>query len=424
MAKTKLDEAWSKLFEKYNILDAVEKSGNFIITAKQIKEFREPRLMTKFDHSENLPDIFKKKKLSIMPISRNDFIISNHEMFGELKEINSEITKIEFPSYIQSIIPNKITSEAIALNCAYLTGMLADFLNDSYIVPTVSGRMASSKFTFKIFNNQKKCFDDISVDNSQIEIDGAYEGINYLSLFEAKRNINTDFLIRQLYYPYRLWISKMSKPVKVVYFIYSNDVFSFFEYQFDDSNKYNSLKLVKQKNYSLEDTAISMKDILDIHKKVKIVSEPKVPFPQADSFKRIINLCELIEDKEMTAAEITNKYEFDPRQTSYYTRACMYLGLIEKSDNNTYRLSTLGKEIFKKKYVQRQLDIVELILSHKVFNLCFFELINSGHSLERKTVVNYMKKCDLYHIESEVTYGRRASTIISWIEWIISIVQE
>ena len=82
MAESLLNTAWEQLFEKYSILDVVREHGNFIITAKQIKEFREPRLMTKFDHSENLPEIFKKNDLSIMPISRNDFIISNHQMFS------------------------------------------------------------------------------------------------------------------------------------------------------------------------------------------------------------------------------------------------------------------------------------------------------------------------------------------------------
>ena len=274
MAESYLNTAWNQLFEKYRILDVVREHGNYIITAKQIKEFREPRLMTKFDHSENLPEIFKENKLSIMPISRNDFIISNHQMFSELKEINQDIIKVEFPNYIQSIVPAKITSEAIALNCAYLTGMLEDFLEDEQIVPTVSGRMASSKFSFEILNTSTKNYDEILVENSQIEIDGAYEGINYLSLVEAKRNINTDFLIRQLYYPYRLWTSKVDKKVKVIYFVYSNDIFSFFEYQFDDSNKYNSLRLIKQKNYSLEDIAIKFKDITDISDKIKYVDEP------------------------------------------------------------------------------------------------------------------------------------------------------
>ena len=64
----------------------------------------------------------------------------------------------------------------------------------------------------------------LSVSNSQIEIDAAYEGINYLSLFEAKRDLSDDFLVRQLYYPFRVWSSRVTKPVKPVFLIFSNGI--------------------------------------------------------------------------------------------------------------------------------------------------------------------------------------------------------
>ena len=53
------NEAWEKLIEKYNIIDKIKKDGAFYITAKQIGEFKEPRLMAKWDSSEALPKVFK-----------------------------------------------------------------------------------------------------------------------------------------------------------------------------------------------------------------------------------------------------------------------------------------------------------------------------------------------------------------------------
>jgi len=64
------DSKWESLFEKYGILKKVKKKGVFKITSKVINEQRESRLMTKFDHEDHLPEIFKKNKLSILPISR------------------------------------------------------------------------------------------------------------------------------------------------------------------------------------------------------------------------------------------------------------------------------------------------------------------------------------------------------------------
>ena len=49
-------------FEKHGILEKIEKHGVFEITSSQINKFREARLMTKFDHRKNLPEIFKKHK--------------------------------------------------------------------------------------------------------------------------------------------------------------------------------------------------------------------------------------------------------------------------------------------------------------------------------------------------------------------------
>ena len=48
--KTKNDVEWEKIFERYDILSHIYNEGAFLISADQIKEYREPRLMVKFDH--------------------------------------------------------------------------------------------------------------------------------------------------------------------------------------------------------------------------------------------------------------------------------------------------------------------------------------------------------------------------------------
>ena len=79
--KTKNDIEWERLFRRYDILNEVEYEGEFVITAEQIKEYREPRLMAKFDHSINLPKIFARNRLSILPISRREYLISHAEAY-------------------------------------------------------------------------------------------------------------------------------------------------------------------------------------------------------------------------------------------------------------------------------------------------------------------------------------------------------
>ena len=192
------DVAWEQLFNKYDILNHIENDGFFIISANQIKEYREPRLMAKFDHTINLPSIFSENQLAILPVSRGEYVISHLDAYHKFETDSTLIIKASLPAHIQSLDSGKIPSEAIALNCAFASGIITDFMEDSAISATVSGRMGSGAFSFNICDTKNGIIRQIDVNNSQIEIDAAYEGIASLALLEAKRDLSEDFLIRQL----------------------------------------------------------------------------------------------------------------------------------------------------------------------------------------------------------------------------------
>ncbi len=422
-------EAWQLLFEKYNILEEINNNGYFKITAKQINEYREARLMTKFDNSANLPELFKDNKLAILPITSNSYMIAKFQTYQEFEKTeDEEIIKINFPEYIQSLDYNNITSEALAINCAYITQILENFLDEEALVPTINGKMGSGNFEFKINKNEgKNEYVNVTVQNSRIEIDGGFEGVNSLALIEAKNVISDDFMVRQLYYPYRLWKSKINKPVRPIYMVYSNGIFNVYEYKFENDEDYSSIKLVKSKKYSIEDTDIEIADIENIFNNIKsYTKEPRIAFPQADSFERVINLCELLSEEPKSKNEITENYAFDERQTNYYTDAGRYLGLIskERKDRNIiFDLTDTGRKILKLRYKQRQLEYVKLILKHKVFYdylKLYFERAEKPSIID---TVDIMKNCNLYNIKSESTYKRRSSTIRGWIEWIIELTR-
>ena len=112
--------------------------------------------------------------------------------------------------------------------------------------------------------------------------------------------LHEDFHIRQLYYPYRLWESKVDKPVRLIFSIYTNKIFRLMEYRFKEKENYSSIELVRTKNYSLEDTSITLDEIKDVYDSIKdteVISdnmnvEDSVPFIQADNFERIVSLLE------------------------------------------------------------------------------------------------------------------------------------
>ena len=435
--KRKIDITWTKLNDKHHILDAIKDKGYFIISAKQIGEFQEARLAVKFDHSDARPELFVKNNLSILPITRGDYYISHINAYHNFESDTSKITYLTPPEHIKSLDVTSINSESKALNMAYISGILADFLEDENLLPTVSGRMSSESFAFYANVVGEAVTDEdsaVTVENSQIEIDAAYEGVKSLALMEAKRDLTDNFLIRQLYYPFRTWHQKMAKkPVRPVFLIYSNSIFYLYEYRFNDLQHYNSLELVKHKRYCLEDTHISVEDVQKILKKLRFNKEPKIQFPQANSFERVINICELLYINDVEKNFITEEYSFDARQSSYYLDAAMYLGLVEKSEikdgHDFYTLTKIGKSLFYMSYKQRQLKLIEIILSYKSFNLVYKASCKAKERLSDNDIVKLIKKAGVINPQtgtpySDATYKRRSGTVRAWIRWIEGLIAD
>ncbi|OYT12887.1 MAG: transcriptional regulator, partial [Bacteroidetes bacterium 4572_114] len=156
--------------------------------------------------------------------------------------------------------------------------------------------------------------------------------------------------------------------------------------------------------------------------------EPSIPFPQSDSFERVINLCELLNENSLLNREdLTDNYDFNVRQTNYYTDAGRYLGLIDKSRENgevSYFLSEKGQNLFGLSIIERQLKLIELILSHFVFNKVLKLYFKKAEAPNSHEIVQLMKESNLYNINSDITFYRRSSTILSWINWVLEQVEE
>ncbi|MCM3033671.1 type II restriction enzyme [Niallia sp. MER 6] len=421
------DRAWETLFDRYEILNEVNEKGFYEISAKAIKEEREPRLMAKFDHSSNLPQPFKKNGLSILPISRSSYVIGEFDVYKKVT-YNQKLKpiQVDFPSNLTTIEPTNLYSESATLHCASATGMI-DYILGEDAVQTISGRMSSKHFDFNI-KTRSGIERNVSIKNAQVEIDGGYESDSSFMIVEAKKESVDDFLVRQLYYPFRLWQEQTYKNVKPVFFTHSNDIFSFFIYEFTNPNNYNSLKLIEQKDFVISHEEIELEDILEVLDKTKTIKEPEIPFPQADSFPRIIDLLGLLMENDLTKEYITINYDFDERQTNYYTTAAMYLGLIDRVEQRngakrivTFRLSNKGKVIMRYPLKQKYIALASCIIEHEAFKRVLIEYLQCGHPPEREKVVEIMLECELFNVGSESTYFRRASTVTRWVDWILDL---
>jgi len=433
MAQTKNDMAWKKLFEKYDILKEIEKNNVFHISSSQINEFREARLMTKFDNSDNLPKIFKENSLAILPDSRGTYIIGRFKAYQNLQVKDMKPIPMKLPNYIQSVDVDNITSEAVALNVAYASGMIDyiignDTAKDGPSYLTISGRLGSGDIDFRIRTKGPKRVNDffhVHVQNSQIEIDGSYETKDAIALIEAKNKLPKDFLIRQLYYPYRYYKNlAIDKKVIPIFFTYADDIFNFYIYQFENSEEYTSIKKVSQYSFILNRSLdIELEDVIVLAKNSPMIKETEeLKFPQANNFLRILDMLDYLEEPK-SKEDLAKEYEFNERQSDYYANALIYLGLAKKDQQAKFVLNEEGNYIKSLGNTnERNTIIMEKILSKKIFALAFERYLEKNKHFDRKYVVELILKY-VPTVNSLDTAKRRSSTVKAWLDWMFSMIE-
>ena len=424
------NDAWKLIIDKYNIIDKISKEGVFHIKANQIKEFKEPRLMAKWDSKESLPAALKENKINILPDSRGTYVLGDFILYQELPELDEKVTQmthVDLPE-LESLDINNINSEANAINVLVLSKILDDFLETDENLATFNGRMGTGEFEFNVdtYRNTKR---EIKVKNAQCEIDGGFENSDSVVIMEAKNVVHEDFHIRQLYYPYRLWKNRVKKPIRLVFSVYSNMIFRLFEYRFKDINDYSSIELVKTKNYSLQDTTITIDDLCAVRKDVVITtddneinkSKEAPPFIQANSMERVISLLENMYHNPMTESQIAQLMDFEERQSGYYYNAGKYLGLFDKmrDDGQVFvNLTKLGERIVEMNYKERQLHLVGLILQHQLFADMFDHTIKNGEIPDTKII---QAKMEELNVCGRSLIVRRSSSVYGWLKWIFNL---
>ena len=165
---------------------------------------------------------------------------------------------------------------------------------------------------------------------------------------------------------------------------------------------------------------LQYEDILNVYNSTTLINEPRIPFPQADDFNKVINICEELYVGVKNKYILIDNFDLNNRQYNYYIAAGGYLGLIDKFRNQS-SLSIKGIIIFKKDTKEKYLSLVELIFEHKPFYDVFSWVLRNKSIPTTDEIYLILKENHLYKIDSDVTLRRRASTVKSWIKWIVSL---
>ena len=427
--RSKNDLAWETLFETHHILDRVADDGVCKISRTTIDQVRDSRLMTSFNHRIQLPSVFKDQNLSIQQQDHNTFVIGPFISYFDLPSCDPASTEaVPLPAGLETIDPGSLHSGFAALLCAYNAGML-NVLMEQSVALTVVGLTVAGNFAYQIEDTHGHAH-EIKVGDLQLQLDGGFEGSGVFAIIDAKNETVSDFFIKRLYYPYRAWSKRTRKAIVPVFMSYSNDLFSFYLFRFNDRERYNSIELYDQRNFQLGSSEVQLADIVDALNRVSLTEDPTdIPFPQADSFARIIDLLsQLYNFGTLSQEGITLNYAFDLRQTQYYTNAARYLGLVVKTQSRdegvSYSLSARGASIMSQRPASRNLKLAELILEHRIFNNTARLYLTQAERPTTERVIAMMRTAQPgLDLDGETTIPRRAQTVLAWVDWMMRLTR-
>ncbi len=251
---SKKDASWEKIFDDYDIRNHNFSENPFLITARQIKDAcqdftetgqKEVRILCKQDSRDDRPQVFIDRDLFLLPIKNGQYFIVEGEGYVDIPEINTPIktyhSKLDY-HLDTSLIGD---SEMQHLDFAYASSLIRNFMDDQSLVLTIRGRKYTPEFSFMVRHQTLK------TQSVQTEVDAGYEGKDKVVLIEAKNSNVKNTIIRQLYYPFRQWQTYTDKNVYTLFFEKNDDIYSIWQFAFDDVNDYNSIKLIKSSKYSI-----------------------------------------------------------------------------------------------------------------------------------------------------------------------------
>lgn len=404
--KANKNEVWQEIFDTNGrkIQEALEREGHFDITAPELKDFSnklngpDVRNLAKFDRSYSLPTPFKEgasnisQYINIMPLGYIDktytYRLGRFNAYANLDINEKEIPEqINFPN-IQTITPETIPSENTYIDAAFSSGMLNKALYDGgdQFLPVLHGRMGSGPMEFNIGIDQPQ---KLKVNSAQIEIDATFENDSSIVIIEAKAVPESDFLVRQLYYPYYVIRDRgVTKPVRPAFLSLLAGTYYFNEYTFTDPNNYSTIKMVSQKSYRfLDDSPITLEKVEGIFKASKVIPEPQnIVFPQANSYIKLVKTLTLLNDafydddnnsQGLHKRDIASVFGYAERQGDYYGNLVWYLNLCTKH-GDSYLINDEGRKLLQ------QLDtnegkalLIGLLLQHQPFRIVFKYLLDN-----------------------------------------------
>jgi hypothetical protein len=395
-------ELWDKIVQAKKLdLDQMVS----YVKARDVKRItgEEPRIMAFMNTEDDLPTIFRRHGVFVVPISRQEYAIIHGKGFEEVRQIAGSAT-IHATTFAFPVSVSQSQGESRYLDYAYSTGLISKFTKRKQLIMGHRGRRTTS-FAFRVDGSPQ-----LSVKGAQIEVDGSFEDEQQLIIAEAKIRVPNSFNIRQLYYPFKTFEhNDRDKTVRCLFLAYE-PVFAeyhLFEYEFADPADYETINLVNAEKFKISATPDPLSTFAG-------QADPSKGAVQADDVSKIMKLPFIIRDGVNNARKVARYFAFDKRQSSYYRDAAQKLGLVELR-GSTYVLTSTGEKYVNLPEEVRTKFFLKLLLEWPIPNTIIHKLA-SGYAVSRTEIESMVNEYD--RRISRSTVPRRAQSIIAWFRWI------
>lgn len=399
-----IDQAWEKIFDtlRFDLRQDIH-----YITASEMKSIsgHEPRLLAKMDCRKSVPAVMKLHGYFLLPVKNGTYAIIRGDGFHDLEKVNGVQ---DFESRIKFNLStiNRNTSEMQYLDYSAMSGLIEHVVGRGVLYPSIRGREGSGTFSFNIDNQR------LNVERAQIEVDLGLEGRDCIVLLEAKSRTVDDFIIRQLYYPYRRFNNlESNKEIIPIFFTYdvSRSSYNFWVYKFNQLEEYSSISLSGVSSYTISTPqSLTVDDISPLGVQYSDV------IPQANDPDKILELVFKVSEGMNDARQIAQYFRFAERQSSYYREAAEALGLVRFGDDRKYILTEAGQKLVSLDTQERNVYFAKVMSNFRLIRE-ILDALSSGSVVNRQDIE---RRIEQYGTLSGSTIPRRALSLYAWLKWI------
>ena len=417
-----LHDQWEKVVEsKHFDLDG---TSLYEVSSTEVKRISgiEPRLVAKMDTRDELPSLLVRKNYFVLPVAARKYALVPGDGYHDLEDLDRRPTDFVPEREVPVTIALK-AGESAAIQTALYSGLLENVVG----VPRLRSTLHNDKLSLGQTRIRYGSEWEREVKGAQVEVDAGFENHGKFFLFECKawrHDDLHDFNVRQLFFPQlkaREDLSARGLDLAVKCYFLNVDpdtsVYRFWEYDFEDSHDYASMVAVRSEAFHLvQPTKRNSTELLES----LLEAEPSKTnyLPQADDASRLVTLLQGVAEGFNTSTQVARRFQFDPRQSSYYAEAAQELGLLLRSKRSGYSLTDIGSKI-----AHLDSDLAADQIVRRIFTLPVFHDIGLRAVKERSPALEVADLVPLIWKSSKGRYNqttvtRRTQSVVSWLNWI------